>query len=235
VFSTLGALCRNGLDQIADLTAQVQLGGHGATVQMVGHLIPLKGDRPDLVRPHAAPDLGFPSSFAVAGKLCLAGFLESSTQKTHRRLPVDVLGTSPINTDLDGRGFVDQDHARVGLVPMLTTGATSTSKRLLDIFGVDDDLKLRGFLQNRNRDGRSLNSTTFFCRGYALPTMAARLMFKRIVGTFAADTKHEEPWPQVKDVMAKDTPARNNAHRCDTVLEPRVWRQRHPHHFGFPQ
>jgi hypothetical protein len=135
------------------LAAQIELRGHGATVQVIGHLIPLESDSPYLVRSHSRPDLSFAESFPVAGDFRLTGFLESSTQKPHRRLPVDVLGSTPINTDLDGRGFVEQDDARIGFVPMLASCSAPTSEGLLDVTRVNHDFVLGRFFQHRNRDG----------------------------------------------------------------------------------
>ena len=67
VLSTREALWLNRLDQIAEMPAEIHLCGHRSAVQVIGHLIPLERDRPDLVGPHPAPDLSFAPSFPVAG------------------------------------------------------------------------------------------------------------------------------------------------------------------------
>lgn len=192
--------------QIGKVSSRIAFERHFTPCYMVNHRVALNRYRASFTRPHAAPDLSFALGTTITRNLRLTGCFESSTQKPLRGFTVDVLGATPIDTDLDACGFVRQNYTRVGDVPVLTSFARTTDKLLLDITRINLDFVLGGFFQNRNRDGRSLNSAAFFSGRYALNPMTPSFVVESCVRSFAANAKHEEPWPQVKDVMVKDTP-----------------------------
>ena len=112
--------------------------------------------------------------------LGLLGFIQGGAEQCPGSLLVLGLAFVLGHFELQAGGFVEDSPAGFDLVDVLPAGAAAAAAEFFDILGIDVDLHIRQFRQDRDRGGAGVDAALGFGFGNALHAMPAA--FKLQIG-----------------------------------------------------
>jgi len=139
---------------------------------MVGDLVPLHGDRPNLVPTHPTSDLSLPPTVDLPGLLTLRDLQELCAEELKGCFLVLMLGALALNSNLKSRGLVGQLNSGVRGVPVLSTSPTSSAGLEVEITVIQVDFRLSRFTKDCHRHGGSVDPTPLLGWGDTLEAVA---------------------------------------------------------------
>ena len=156
---------------------------------VVSHLAILNADRSHLVRSFASADL-LPSVLSPSRSYRLLPCREDpSSEKLQSEVPVQVLAALTLDTHANACRDVGHLHRRLGFVHVLTTRAATPASLPVYVTFVDVQIVSPRLCQDRNSDGRRVNSAF----AQALPSMATRFKTEEMCSPFPRHLKCQEP------------------------------------------